>query len=101
MAEKGGPGGNGKKKRALTLSEIIKSRGNIGNQLHSNYNDMIDEVFGRERLEVRANLRKLDLVIKQDPRLFEMSFKRSLLNHINERKRKQEEEIENKMRKQR
>ncbi|TNV85492.1 hypothetical protein FGO68_gene9739 [Halteria grandinella] len=96
-------GGNGGKttKRQLTLSEIIKSRGITNNQRHSNYNDMIDEVFERERKDLHVNLKKLDAVIRQDPKLFEMSFKRSLLSHIVERKRKIEEEIENKLRKQR
>jgi hypothetical protein len=82
----------------LTLSELIKSRG-IGTQKHTNYNDMIDEVYYKERSQTRINLKELLPIIKDNPHLFEISFKRSLLNHLNERKRIYEEEIENKLRK--
>ena len=49
-------GKDGKIKRTLTLSEIIKNRG-MGTEKYSNYNDMIDEVYMRERGKVVINLR--------------------------------------------
>lgn len=90
-------GKDGKIKRTLTLSEIIKNRG-MGTEKYSNYNDMIDEVYMRERGKVVINLRQLEHLIKTKPELFELSFKRSLLNHIKEIQRKFEEDVENKLR---
>ena len=49
--------------------------------------------------EVKKNLNKLDHVIRAEPKVFEFSFKRSLVNHIKERKKREEEEIENQLRK--
>jgi hypothetical protein len=59
------------------LSEIIKSRG-IGVQKHFNYNDMIDEVYDKERDATYINLGKLDHAIRTESDSFSHSFKRSL-----------------------
>ncbi len=74
----------------MTLSEIIKSRGNVEHQKYADYNDMIDEVYVNERKIVKTQLKQLDGLIKKEPDVFGMAFKRSLLNHINERKRQEE-----------
>lgn len=58
-----------------------------GTRVHQNYNDMIDDVYERERNSIDNNLMKLDHLIQSDPELFAMSFKRSLQSHISERKR--------------
>ena len=44
-------------------------------------------------------MRKLEGLIRTEPEAFSHSFKRSLQSHINERKRMEEEQIENVMRK--
>ncbi len=86
----------------LSLSEVIKARGRIinSNRHDANYNDIIDERYEHERREIKKNLHKLDHLIKSEPKVFEFSFKRSLANHINERKRLEEMELENQLRKQ-
>lgn len=66
---------------------------------NANFNDIIDERYDIERKEVKKNLKKLDHVIRAEPKVFEFSFKRSLVNHIKERKKREEEEIENQLRK--
>jgi CO dehydrogenase nickel-insertion accessory protein CooC1 len=66
---------------------------------NANFNDIIDERYEKERKEVKKNLNKLDHVIRAEPKVFEFSFKRSLVNHIKERKKREEEEIENQLRK--
>jgi hypothetical protein len=66
---------------------------------NANFNDIIDERYDIERKEVKKNLNKLDHVIRAEPKVFEFSFKRSLVNHIKERKKREEEEIENQLRK--
>ena len=66
---------------------------------NANFNDIIDERYENERKEVKKNLNKLDHVIRAEPKVFEFSFKRSLVNHIKERKKREEEEIENQLRK--
>ena len=66
---------------------------------NANFNDIIDERYEKERRSVKRNLLKLDHLIKAEPKVFEFSFKRSLINHIKERKRREEKEIENQLRK--
>ncbi len=66
---------------------------------NANFNDIIDERYEKERRSVKRNLLKLDHLIKAEPKVFEFSFKRSLVNHIKERKRREEKEIENQLRK--
>ena len=66
---------------------------------NANFNDIIDERYENERRSVKRNLLKLDHLIRAEPKVFEFSFKRSLVNHIKERKRREEEEIENQLRK--
>lgn len=81
----------------MTLSEVIKNRGMVIDEINrnANFNDIIDERYETERREIKKNLYKLDHVIKAEPKVFEFSFKRSLVNHIKERKKREEDEIEN------
>jgi len=65
----------------------------------ANFNDIIDERYAVVRKEIKKNLINLDSAIRAEPKLFEFSFKRSLINHIKERKRMLDEEIENQLRK--
>ena len=66
---------------------------------NANFNDIIDDRYDTQRREIKKNLVKLDHFIRKEPKVFEFSFKRSLVNHIAERKRLEDEEIENQLRK--
>ena len=61
---------------------------------------MIDEAYEKQRKMVQINLKRLEPLLKTEPESFELSFKRSLQNHIKERKKIEDQEIENVMRKQ-
>jgi hypothetical protein len=89
-------------KEKLTIAEIIKSRGQDaeGGRKNVNFNDLIDDRYDYERKEIKANLNQLDHLIRTEPKVFEFSFKRSLQNHILERKQLEEQELENQLRKQ-
>jgi|LauGreDrversion4_2_1035121.scaffolds.fasta_scaffold322719_2 hypothetical protein len=57
---------------------------------NANFNDLVDERYDGERRETRKNLIDLESMIHQQPKLFEYSFKRSLKNHLDEIKLKDE-----------
>ena len=73
----------------MSLSEVIKNRGKVIDEMSkkANFNDIIDERYAVVRKEIKKNLKNLDSAIRAEPKLFEFSFKRSLINHIKERKR--------------
>jgi hypothetical protein len=91
-----------KLQQKVTLSELIKNRGRVIDMKRKNasFNDLVDERYDQERKEIRKNLIELDPVMKTGQKLFEYSFKRSLQNHIDELKQREEQEIENQLRKQ-
>jgi hypothetical protein len=45
---------------------------------NANFNDLVDERYEGERKETRKHLIELEALIKQHPKEFEYSFKRSL-----------------------
>jgi hypothetical protein len=73
----------------MSLSEVIKNRGKVIDEMSkkANFNDIIDERYAVVRKDIKKNLNHLDHAIRAEPKLFEFSFKRSLVNHIKERKR--------------
>ena len=85
----------------MSLSEVIKNRGKAIDEIskRASFNDIIDERYAKERKDINKNLIQLDHAIRAEPKLFEFSFKRSLVNHIKDRKRIMDEEIENQLRK--
>jgi hypothetical protein len=64
----------------VSLSEVIKNRGRVIDNMrkNANFNDLVDERYDGERKETRKNLIELEALIKQNPKFFEYSFKRSL-----------------------
>ena len=76
----------------MSLSEIIKNRGRVidNKRKNANFNDLVDERYESERRETRKNLIELEALIKQQPKLFEYSFRRSLQNQIDELRLKDE-----------
>ena len=64
----------------VSLSEVIKNRGRVVDFMrkNANFNDLVDERYEGERKETRKNLIELEALIKQHPKVFEYSFKRSL-----------------------